>query len=178
MLLPLVLVLLGAASPTTPDVDREPVTAPGAVARPVTKIRQGSVLHREQTEAPAPDLRTPWERGRDALVALHLARVAQLDVIAEAARTMQDVALQERVDDVRRKELQGFYEQMRAWHGRIALPASDPGSVAPPVEALPSGRPSYKEALERARATIRAEDAADRLAEIIHDVERERAHAP
>ena len=103
----------GAASPEDGARPRE-LMGDSDVRRPVGKIRQGSMLHRDQPLEPPPDLRTDWERRRDAAVARHVQRVAELDVIAEIAARAGDVSLQEKVDVVRRKELGRYYDEMMA----------------------------------------------------------------
>lgn len=81
-----------------------------------TKIRPGSMLHANEPFPEAPDLRSDLERRRDAELTKHFSRMAELDVIAELAEKAHRVSLQEKVEEVRRKESQRNHEVMQLLH--------------------------------------------------------------
>ena len=78
-----------------------------------TKIRPGSVLHANEPFPESPDLRSDLERRRDAELTKHFSRMAELDVIAELAEKSHKVSLEEKVEEVRRKESQRNHEVMQ-----------------------------------------------------------------
>ena len=104
--LAVVLLGLGVAGAAAADPSTSPVAPAQPPARNLTKTRPGSML---KTDKPLPgvvDLRGQAERHRDAELIKHYSRLAELDVLASRAAEARDVALQEHVEDVRRKEVQ------------------------------------------------------------------------
>lgn len=105
-----------AAPPVNPNVAGvDPQTGQRSYNQhALNKIRPGSML---RSEAPPPDepedLRGELERRRDAELTKHYGRMAELDVIAELADKVHDLALAERTEDIRRKEVQRFREAMQ-----------------------------------------------------------------
>ncbi len=93
-----------------------PQPAPGAVAAPparnLAKTRPGSFLKRDKPWDEPVDLRGEAERRRDAELVLHYKRSAELDVLASLAEKAGDLAMQERVEDVRRKEVERHHKVM------------------------------------------------------------------
>jgi hypothetical protein len=71
-------------------------------------------------EEPPPDLRGELERRRDAEMAKHFTRMAELDVIADLAEKAHDFTLAERVEEIRRKETGRFRDAMQELKGLIA----------------------------------------------------------
>ncbi len=104
-----------AKAPAAVDDGVAPAKAP---RREINKIRQGSLLKRDAPAEEAPDLRGDAERRRDQEVVRHFERIAELDVIEQLAAREDDLALLERVEAVRRKELRRHWarlQQLRAW---------------------------------------------------------------
>jgi hypothetical protein len=116
-LVALVVLTAHAAAPVPRPEQEPPETAAGAptptTKRVPAKIRQGSVLHRNETPLQHPDLRSSFEKRRDAIVALHVTREARLDAIALIGNQLNDTALLEEIDNVRRKELERYSDAMR-----------------------------------------------------------------
>jgi hypothetical protein len=79
----------------------------------VTKTRQGSLLKRDKPVAEEVDLRGELERRRDYEIVRHYTRVAEFDVIEGIARANKNLALAERVETVRRKELRRYLAVMQ-----------------------------------------------------------------
>jgi hypothetical protein len=119
--------------PAARDAGEADATRSGAAGagRATVKTRQGSVLKSDKL-LPAPvDLRSEAERRRDAELRTHFSRLAELDVIAAVAADSKDVALQEDVEEVRRKEVQRHQKTMMALK-RATLRASALASGAEP----------------------------------------------
>ena len=98
---------------------------PPPPARNLAKTRPGSVLKGDKPLPPAADLRSEAERHRDAELVLHFSRMAELDVLAALAAETRDLALQEQVEHVRRKEVQRHQKFMILLRRGVA-----PASVA------------------------------------------------
>jgi hypothetical protein len=83
--------------------------------RAANKLRPGSLIKSEGAEVRAPyiDLAGALGRRRDDELEKHYARLAEMDVIAELAVKHRDVALAERVENVRRKETERFFVVMQ-----------------------------------------------------------------
>ncbi len=81
--------------------------------RNIDKARPGSLLNRDKPLGESIDLRGDMERRRDFEVIRHYTRVAELDVIEGLARKANDLTLLERVEDIRRKELQRYFSVMQ-----------------------------------------------------------------
>jgi hypothetical protein len=81
-------------------------------ARNLAKTRPGSFLKRDKLWDEPADLRGESERRRDRELVTHYRRMAELDVLAAVARDQGDVNLQERVEDVRRKEVERHHKVM------------------------------------------------------------------
>jgi len=87
------------------------------------KVRQGSILHRNDTPVVRPDLRSAYEKRRDAIVALHVTRDARLDAIAQLGSQLNNTALLEEVDNIRRKELERYNDVVRRLRQELASAA-------------------------------------------------------
>ena len=112
-----------APAPPAAAAAPAPAPAPGAATQSgvprsysqhaFTKIRPGSSL-REAPGAAGPviDLRSSWQHQRDAEVAKHFGRMAELDVIASLAERHNDDSMAELAGEVRRKETERYYRAM------------------------------------------------------------------
>ncbi len=81
--------------------------------RGASATRPGSLLKRDKPVGEKVDLRGELERRRDFEIVRHYTRVAELDVIEEIAHEHDDLALAERVEGIRRKELRRYLAVMQ-----------------------------------------------------------------
>lgn len=104
------------AAPTSPPVSpptpppasppASPANKASAPIRTLAKTRPGSVLKGDTLLPGRLDLRSETERRRDSELRSHFSRLAELDVVAAIATDKGDTQLAERVEQVRRKEVQ------------------------------------------------------------------------
>ncbi|MFC1610460.1 hypothetical protein ACFL6C_05845 [Myxococcota bacterium] len=97
--------------------------SPKRPPREVAQSRPGSYLKRDKPLGDLADLRGEFERRRDFEVVRHYSRVAQLDAIEQVARKENDLALLERIDVVRRKELRRYLAVMQRLRDSARLKA-------------------------------------------------------
>lgn len=89
---------------TKPPTDAPPAAKPSG--RALQKTREGSLLKRDGPFPSAPDIRSDYERERDRQLLDHYRRLARLDWIEQLATKADDTRLLERVENVRRREIQ------------------------------------------------------------------------
>jgi hypothetical protein len=96
----------------------KPAEVPAAKpsGRALQKTREGSLLKRDGPLPSAPDIRSDYERERDKQLLDHYRRLARLDWIEQLASKADDTRLLERVENVRRREIQRHRAAMtRLW---------------------------------------------------------------
>lgn len=84
------------------------------------ETRDGSYIVNNTPMAEPPDLRGAYEKQRDEELAVHYQRLARLDYISQLAEQSKNTRLLERVETIRRREVQRhrivmtkFWEQSR-----------------------------------------------------------------
>lgn len=101
--------------PEAPPVN--PDTAPRGrsyLQAAMTKVRPGAMLKAAVPPfTPPPELRGRLAKARDEAVEGHYARIAEMDYLADGAAKERDAKLSERIDTVRRREIQRFFGQMQ-----------------------------------------------------------------
>lgn len=82
--------------------------------RATNKVRANSYLVNDLGLKPdLIDRRNPQERRRDQELYKHYNRLAELDIILQVATKTKDIALQERAEQIRRLEMQRYYQFMQ-----------------------------------------------------------------
>lgn len=101
--------------PEAPPVS--PETAPRGrsyLQAAMTKVRPGAMLKAAVPPfTPPPELSGRLAKARDEAVQGHYARIAEMDYLADGAAKVHDAKLSERIDTVRRREIQRFFGQMQ-----------------------------------------------------------------
>jgi hypothetical protein len=107
--------------PEAPPIDA--ATAPknrSYLQAAMTKVRPGAMLKADVPPySPPPELRGRLARARDEAVQAHYARIAEMDYLADGAAKERDSKLSERIDTVRRHEIQRFFRQMQWLHTQV-----------------------------------------------------------
>lgn len=94
--------MLAAVSPAPAEEPRQDTL------KALTKVRPDSMLARDEPFPETPDLRGTAAKERDEALAVHEQRMAELEVIGDIAVKDHDPDMIDRVDDLRRREVQRF----------------------------------------------------------------------
>lgn len=104
-----------AAVPAAPSLSEAELGPRNYTQRGANKIRQGSLLRAEGAEVKTVyvDLQGDLGHRRDQELQTHYSRLAEMDFIAEIAVKSHNVALAERLETTRRKEVERFFGVMQ-----------------------------------------------------------------